>query len=78
MDINSKMFIVYVIIQEQEKISVDSKRQVRVGALLFDKAFTKIPAEYSDYSNVFSVENVVELPENTGINEYAIKLEKGK
>ena len=27
---------------------------------------------------MFSVENVAELPENTGINKYAIKLEEGK
>ena len=34
--------------------------------------------EYSDYSNVFSVENAAELPENTEMNEYAIKLEEDK
>ena len=34
--------------------------------------------EYSDYDNVFSAENAVELLENTGINEHAIKLEEGK
>ena len=35
-------------------------------------------AEYSNYSNVFSAKNAVELPENTKINERAIKLEEGK
>ena len=34
--------------------------------------------EYFDYSNVFSVENVAELLENTRINKHAIELEKGK
>ena len=34
--------------------------------------------EYSDYSNVFPAKNVVELLEYTGINDHAIKLEKGK
>ena len=34
--------------------------------------------EYFDYSNVFLAENATELPENTGINEHAIKLEEGK
>ena len=34
--------------------------------------------EYSDYSNVFSAENRVELPENTKINEHTIKLEGDK
>ena len=34
--------------------------------------------EYSDYSDVFSAENAAELPENIGMNEYAIELEEGK
>ena len=35
-------------------------------------------AKYFDYSNVFSVENATELPKNIRINEYIIKLKKGK
>ena len=68
----------HITIQEQEKILVHYKRQAQVGTLLFDKAPTKIPAEYSDYSNIFSTENIVELPENIEINEYAIELEESK
>ena len=52
--------------------------KAQVGVLLFDKAPTKILAEYSDYRDVFSAENAAELPENTGINEHAIKLKEGK
>ena len=55
-----------------------SKKQAQIRALLFDKALTEIPAEYSNYSNVFSAENTVELPENTRINEHAIELEENK
>ena len=67
-----------VAIWEREKMPMHSKKQAQVGALLFDKAPTKVPAEYSDYSNVFSPNNAAELSENTRMNEYAIKLEKGK
>ena len=35
-------------------------------------------AEYFDYNNIFSAENVAELPENIGMNEHAIKQEKNK
>ena len=35
-------------------------------------------AEYSNYKNVFLAENVAELPEQTGMNDYAIKLENNK
>ena len=57
---------------------VHSKRQAQIGALLFNEAFTEVLAEYSDYSNVFSVEYAAEFPENTRINEHAIKLKEGK
>lgn len=37
-----------------------------------------VAAKYSDYSNVFSIQNIVELPKITGINGHAIELEKSK
>ena len=52
--------------------------KAQVGALLFHKALTEVPAEYSNYSNVFSAENATELLENTGINKHAIKLKENK
>ena len=54
------------------------KSQIQVGALLFDEAFTKVLAEYSNYSNVFSMKNAVELPKNTRINEHVIKQKENK
>ena len=78
LDVDSETFVVHVAIREQEEMPVHSKRQAQVRALLFDKASTKVPAEYSDYSDVFSAENAAELPENTGMNEHAIKLEESK
>ena len=68
----------HVAIHKQEEMLLYFKKQVQVGALLFDKASTEVSAKYSDYSNVFSTENAAELPENTKINEHAIKLKKGK
>ena len=78
LDANSKMFVVHVAIWKQEEMPMHSKRQAQVGALLFNKAPTKVLAEYSDYNNVFSAEYVAELPGNTKINKYAIELEEGK
>ena len=54
------------------------QKKAQVGALFFDKAHTEVPAEYSDYSNVYLAENAAELPENIGMNEHAIKLEEDK
>ena len=78
LDANSEIFIVHVAIRKREEMPVHSPKQAQVGVLLFDKALTKIPAEYSNYSNIFSAENVVELPEYTRINDHAIELEEDK
>ena len=78
MDINSETFVMHVAIQKREKMPVHSKKQAQIGVLLFDKALIEVLAEYSDYNNVFSAENAVEFPENTKINEYAIKFKENK
>ena len=57
---------------------VHSKKQAQVGAQLFDKVPTEVLVEYSNYNNIFSIKYIVELPENTRINEHAIKLEEDK
>ena len=79
---NNKTLVMHVAIQEQERMPVHSKRQAQIkaqiGALLFNKALTEVPAEYSNYSNIFSVKYAAKLPKNTGMNEHAIKLEEDK
>ena len=78
LDAKSETFVMHVAFRKQEEMPVHSKKQAQVRVLLFNKAPTKVLAEYSDYSDVFSVEHAAELPENTGMNEHAIKLEEGK
>ena len=78
LDVNNKTFVMHMAIRNQEKMLMHSKKQAQVRALLFDKALTEVLAEYSDYSNIFLAENAAKLPENTGINKHAIKLEEGK
>ena len=78
LDANSETFVVHVAFREREGMPVHSERQAQVGALLFNEAPTEVPAEYSDYSDVFSAEHAAELPENTGMNKHAIELEEGK
>lgn len=46
--------------------------------MYWNKALTKIPAEYSNYADVFCKNLVMELPKNTSMNKHAIKLIKGK
>ena len=75
---DSETFVMYVAIRKQKKMPEYFKRQAQVEALPFDKAPIEVLAEYSDYSNVFLVENTVKLLKYIGINDYVIKLEKGK
>ena len=70
--------MVQVAIWEREEMPMHFEKQAQVGFLLFDKAPTEVLAEYFNYNNVFSAKNTAEFPENTRINEHAIKLKKGK
>ena len=50
----------------------------QVAALNQKEASTKVPAEYEDFLDVFSTKKALVLPEQTELNEHAIKLENGK
>ena len=78
LDADNKTFMMHIVIREQKQMLVHFEKQVQVRAPLFNKAPIEVPVEYSNYSNVFSAENVAELSENTGMNQHAIKLKKGK
>ena len=54
------------------------ENQAQIRALLFDKAFIKVPAKYFNYNNVFLIENVEELLNNSKISKHTIKLKKNK
>ena len=68
----------YMAIWKQDEMPMYSKKQAQVRPLQFDKASTKILTKYSNYSIIFLAKYIAKLPENTGINEHAIKLEEGK
>ena len=61
---------------KKAQIKAQSKAQVR--ALLFNKTLMTVSAYYSNYSNVFSVENAAKLPKYIEINDHVIELKKGK
>ena len=51
-------------------------REAQIASLLTEKV--KIPDEYSDFTNVFSKEKALVLPERIELNKHAIDLEDGK
>ena len=57
---------------------VHPSRRTQVSGLIAEEAPTKVPAEYSDFADVFSPDLASELPEHTGINDYAIEMVDGQ
>ncbi len=61
-------------------LSVDSgdemhpSRKAQIAHLKVDTAPFEVPSEYADFADVFSPKLVVELPEQTEINDHTIKL----
>ena len=77
LDENSKTSVVYIIVLKAKAL-IHLSPTAQKAALQQDKAPTKILIEYSSYTDVFSLNLAMELPENTRINEHAIKLIDGK
>ena len=55
-------------------LNVHPLRRPQISGLITKEALTKIPAEYSDFADVFPLDLASELPKHTGINDHAIKL----
>ena len=58
-------------------LDVHPSRRPQISGLIAEEAPTKVPAEYSDFADVFSPDLASELPEHTGINDHAIELVDG-
>ena len=73
LNVNNKIFVVYVAaLVEPISILIYLFYQVQVALLISEE--TEIPTEYSNFSNVFSSDSAVKLPEHIGINDNPINL----
>ena len=61
----------------QLELDVHPSRRPQISGLIAEEAPTTVPAEYSDFADVFSPDLASELPEHTGINDHAIELVDG-
>ena len=59
---DNETFMVHVAALEVTNMVVHPSREAQIGLLKADEAPTNIPAEYSDYVDVFSPELAAELP----------------
>ena len=73
LSVDNETFMMHVVaLAEPSTMPIYSFCQAQVAAPMSKK--TGIPAEYSDFSNVFSSDSPAELPEYTGINDHPINL----
>ena len=77
-DENAEIFVIHVAALLASTMPVHPSCRAQIGLLLADKAPTKVPNKYLDYADIFLFPLAIELPENTGMNEHAIKLVEGK
>ena len=62
----------------QLKLDVHPSRRPQISGLIVEKTPMKVPAKYSNYTDVFSPSLTSKLPEHTGINVHAIELVEGQ
>ena len=65
-------------LRESAGITMHPSQAAQIAALKQDEACIKVSSNHTDYPDLFSFNLAIELPKNTGINEYAIELEDGK
>ena len=72
-----KTYVVYVVsLNSTSLVSFDihPSRRPQIFGLITKEALTKVPAEYLDFADVFSLDLASELLKYTRINNHAIKL----
>ena len=77
---NSETFMVYVATLEAplSGMTIHPAQKAHIAALKQDEAPIKVPAKYSNFSDIFSEKKALVLPERTDLNEHAIELEGDK
>ena len=75
LDRNSKTFVIHVAFLNLVP-GIYPDKEAQIAFLLTKKV--KISDKYSDFTNVFSEEKTLVLPERTELNKHAINLENGK
>ena len=80
MDEEFETFVVHVAALEAllAGMTIHPSRAAQIAALKQDKAPIKVPPEYADYADIFSINLAMELPKNIDINKHAIKLQDSK
>ena len=83
LDPEYETYVVYVgsissdALPSSSPLGVHPSCRSQISGLIAEEASTKIPAKYSNFTDVFSTDLASELPKHTGINDHAIELVDG-
>ena len=85
LDPEHKTYVVHVVLLSSTPLAslgspplnIYPSRRPQISGLIDKEAPTKVPIKYLDFADVFSSDLASELPEHTGINNYAIELVEG-
>lgn len=77
LDPDKKAFVVHIITITLE-ITIHSEYKAKIILIKAKKAYIFVPAKYLDFTNIFSEELTMVLPEYTEINANTINPEKDK
>ena len=70
-----RLLVVVVVLELVEVLSNEKWAQSpQRTSLIAEETPRKVPVEYANFADVFSPDLASELPEHTGINNYAIEL----
>ena len=80
LDPKNETFVVHVVSHSFDvspsssplEFNIHPFRRSQVSELIIKEAFTKVPAKYLDFADVFSLDLISELPKYTEINDHAI------
>ena len=79
LDPEHETYVVHVAsLSSTPPLDVHPSRRPQISGLIAEEAPTKVPAEYSDFADIFSPDLASKLPEHTGINDHAIELVDGQ
>ena len=76
LDLEYETFVVHIASLSLTPLDADVhlSRRPQIAGLIAEGAPTKVPAEYADFADVFSLNLASKLPQHTGINDHAIEL----
>ena len=74
LDEHVEVFVVHV--TSLSTMAIHPAREAQIASLVAEEV--QIPSEYSDFSDIFSEEKALVLPEATELNQHAIELQEGQ